>query len=85
MVTWAAKFLKQPPRQPLFLAAGMHRPHLPWYAPRKCFDIMQTGRYWQVLHAYLANTSISAALVGLPQRDAPMLSPKTKGKKGKRD
>jgi arylsulfatase A-like enzyme len=39
MVEWAAKFLKQPPRQPFFLAAGIYRPHVPWYAPRKFFEM----------------------------------------------
>ncbi len=39
MVEWAARFLRQPPKQPFFLAAGIYRPHLPWYAPRKYFDI----------------------------------------------
>lgn len=44
MVDWAAKFLKQPPRQPFFLAAGIFRPHLPWYAPRSYFDLYPPDR-----------------------------------------
>ena len=44
MVEWASKFLKQPPRQPFFLAAGIYRPHVPWYAPRKYFDMYPTNR-----------------------------------------
>ena len=44
MVEWAAKFLKQPPRQPFFLAAGIYRPHVPWYAPRKYFEMYPTNR-----------------------------------------
>jgi len=39
MVEWAAKFLAQPPKEPFFLAAGIYRPHLPFYAPRKYFDL----------------------------------------------
>ena len=44
MVQWAEKFLGQPPRQPFFLAAGIYRPHLPWYAPRRYFDMYPPER-----------------------------------------
>jgi len=43
-VQWAAKFLAQPRQQPFFLAAGIYRPHLPWYAPRKYFDLYPPER-----------------------------------------
>lgn len=39
MVEWAVKFLAQPAKQPFFLAAGIYRPHLPFYAPRKYFEM----------------------------------------------
>lgn len=39
MVEWAARFLERPPAQPFFLATGIYRPHLPFYAPRKYFDL----------------------------------------------
>jgi arylsulfatase A-like enzyme len=39
MVEWAVRFLQQPPGEPFFLAAGNYRPHLPWYAPRKYFEM----------------------------------------------
>lgn len=39
LVEWAVKFLAKPPGQPFFLAAGIYRPHLPFYAPRKYFEL----------------------------------------------
>ncbi len=44
MVQWAEQLLRQPPKQPFFLAAGIYRPHLPWYAPRKYFDLYPADR-----------------------------------------
>lgn len=44
MVEWAKQFLAAPPRQPFFLAAGIYRPHLPFYAPRKYFDTYPLDR-----------------------------------------
>lgn len=39
MVAWATQFLKQEHDNPFFLAAGIFRPHLPWYAPQKYFEM----------------------------------------------
>ncbi len=41
MIRWAEEFLSSPPDQPFLLTAGIFRPHLPFYAPRKYFDLFQ--------------------------------------------
>lgn len=33
------EFLARKPKEPFFLAVGMFRPHLPWYVPKKYFDL----------------------------------------------
>lgn len=38
-VRWAVDFLERPQNKPFFLAAGIYRPHLPWYVPRKYFEL----------------------------------------------
>ena len=37
-VTWAIEQLQKKRDQPLFLAAGLIRPHIPWNVPRKYYD-----------------------------------------------
>jgi len=39
MVRWAMDFLERPHKKPFFMAAGIYRPHLPWYVPKKYFDL----------------------------------------------
>jgi arylsulfatase A-like enzyme len=39
LVMWVEEFLAQPAKEPFFLAAGIYRPHLPFYAPRQYFDM----------------------------------------------
>lgn len=34
-----ATFLKTPPDQPFFCAAGLYKPHLPWYVPQRFLDL----------------------------------------------
>ena len=39
VVAWAGERLRKRQDRPLFLACGIYRPHLPWYVPRKYFDM----------------------------------------------
>lgn len=32
-------YLSQPRNKPFFLAVGLYKPHLPWYVPKKYFDL----------------------------------------------
>lgn len=39
VVDWAIEQMKQTREQPLFLAVGLFRPHIPWEVPQKWFDM----------------------------------------------
>jgi arylsulfatase A-like enzyme len=39
VATWAAGVLRRKQEQPFFLAAGMFRPHIPWFVPRRYFEM----------------------------------------------
>ncbi len=44
VVDWAIGEMNRPRTQPLFLGAGLFRPHLPWYVPPKYFDMFPLGK-----------------------------------------
>lgn len=37
-------FLRDPPQQPFFCAAGIYKPHLPWHVPQRFFDLYDRDR-----------------------------------------
>lgn len=39
VVDWVSGHLKKKRAEPLFLACGIYKPHLPWYIPKKYFDL----------------------------------------------
>ena len=46
----AAKILQQKHDQPFFLGCGIYMPHLPWYAPKKFFDLHPLDKIKMPLH-----------------------------------
>ncbi len=44
VVDWAISEMNRRQSQPLFLACGLFRPHLPWYVPPKYFDMFPLSK-----------------------------------------
>ena len=44
LARFAAEQLRRPQDHPLFLAIGLHRPHLAWYLPQRFFDLFPRDR-----------------------------------------
>jgi len=44
VATWAGEQLHKKHQRPFFLACGLFRPHLPWYVPRRYFDLFPADK-----------------------------------------
>ena len=53
LADWAADYLSEEHRRPFYLAVGLYRPHLPWYAPDKYFEQFPEAK--TLLPKYLEN------------------------------
>ncbi len=58
-VEWVSKQLREEHNRPFFLACGIYRPHVPWYVPKKYFDMfpLETIRLPKVLQNDLDDVS----------------------------
>ncbi len=61
--SWVIDQLGAPQDSPFFLACGLYRPHLPWYVPRKYYDMfpLESVRLPTVLENDLADVGERAA------------------------
>jgi len=69
--SWAVKQLQAKHAKPFFLAVGLYRPHVPWYAPQKYFDARPLADV--KLPQVLANdrNDLPAAAVALTSNPTP--------------
>lgn len=68
---WAMNKLEQKHKEPFFLAVGFVRPHVPWYAPQKWFDMYPLSEI--ETPPYKANDFEDIPLMGYRVTEAPMM------------
>jgi len=71
LVTWTAEKLQERDDRPLFLAVGFIKPHLPWYVPRKYFDLfpLEQVRLPEVISNDLADIPPAGIAMAKPESD----------------
>ncbi len=85
LTDWAIEKLKNAPEdQPLFLAVGYVKPHLPWYVPRQYFDRFppDTIQLPEVTDADLADVPAAGRKMARPEGDHAAVVKKDQWKKG---
>ena len=68
---WAVKKLQQQHEKPFFLGVGFIRPHVPWYVPKKWFDLFPLNDI--VTPAYLPSDFDDIPEMGKRVAEAPMM------------
>jgi arylsulfatase A-like enzyme len=68
---WAKERLAEPHDRPFFLAVGFIRPHAPWYAPQKWFDMHPPGQL--SLPPYRENDLEDVPQVSRDLHEVPMM------------
>jgi arylsulfatase A-like enzyme len=68
---WAVEKLHQDHQDPFFLAVGFVRPHVPWYAPQKWFDMFPVDEI--DTPPYLPNDFEDIPLMGYRVAEVPMM------------
>ncbi|WP_460515048.1 sulfatase [Cyclobacterium sediminis] len=68
---WAAERLNRTYDQPFFLSVGFLRPHVPWYVPKKWFDLYDTAKL--TLPPYLETDREDLPPIALEIDDLPMM------------
>lgn len=70
-VEYALRELAKPQRKPLFLGCGLMKPHLPWFVPRKYFDMfpLEAIRLPEVMESDLGDVPPIGVRMASPQGD----------------
>lgn len=71
VVSWVADQLAKKRNDPMFLACGIYRPHLPWFVPKKYFDLfpLSTIQLPEVNEQDLDDVPPMAKEIALRQKD----------------
>lgn len=71
VVDWGISFLQEKQEKPFFLAVGMIKPHLPFYAPQKYFDMYPIDKVEtpKVIENDLADVPTAGVKIAKPQGD----------------